>query len=488
MNPQDSVILLMSNDKLTFKQLHDRLDILEEHVKRLQIENKQLRKENTELKEIIKRIEARLRVVDGPHTPSSQVPIYTKNNTGNTTNDNNPKKAEDQKKRQNKRGREKGHKGTTLTLKSTKIVNDYISECHHCRCLIPKSIQKQYYSYQEVESPVEIKLDVIQHNMFTSVCPNCSSKEETDKKNKGTLFGNNMRAFVSLLYEVGRTPLSGICEIIEAFLKQKFSKSMIYKALYANAVVLDKRVIDIKKEVLASGSIHVDETSYPVILHGRMLGWIWVYASKTQVYFDFADTRSKIEFERNIDPGGGAVINVDGYNAYASYPLKQRCWAHILRESKALSKKSLIGWNIHNSLNSLFVSLQETLPTNKPKGIRKHAIVKIDEILALRDLLGLRDLSNEDAQIIVFLDKLGRAKNELLTALNYDDVDLTNNLAERLLRGIVLQRKIRRFVASENGKKILINHATVFQTWKFKKLNPYEELIKLLENNNASVA
>ena len=419
----------------------------------------------------VETLEKLLNIYNGPNTPSSQVPGYKKAKKEHE----NPQKKISGKKR----GREKGHKGTTLVLEPTTIVNDYIPECNDCHHSIAKNIQKHYYSFQEVESPVEIKLDVIQHNVFKAICPNCGSKEETDKNNKGTIFGKNMRSFVSLLYEVGRTPLSGISQIIEAFLKQKFSESMIYKALYANAIVLDKTVNEIKKEVLASPTIHVDETSYPVIQDERNLGWIWVYATKTAVYFDFADTRGKKEFERNIDPGGSAVITVDGYNAYASYPLKQRCWAHVLRESKALSKKSDLGWNIHNLLSSLFVSIQETLPTKKPKGIKKHGLSKINEIL---------DLRNEDAQIIAFMNKLDRAKIELLTAIDHDYVELTNNLAERLLRSIVIQRKIRGSVASENGKKILINHATAFQTWKLNKVNPYEEFLKLLENNNASAA
>lgn len=363
-------------------------------------------------------------------------------------------------------------------LEPTEIVDDHISECDHCHHTIPIDNQKKIYSYQEVEIPV-IQLDVIQHNVYEAICPICKCTVNTGKRNKGTIFGNNMRSLVSLLYEVGRVPLSGINQIFEAMLKQDFSKSMIYKALYANAKVLEKPVKEIKKEVVASSSIHIDETSYTVIMDERKLGWIWVYAAKNAVYYDFADTRGKDEFERNIDPGGGKVIVVDGYNAYASYPEKQRCWAHILRESKALSKKSDEGWNIHHLLSSLFETIQKTLPVKKPEGIKKQALARINMILNLR---------SDDAQINSFIGKLGNAKNDLLTAIDHDNVDLTNNQAERLLRDIVIHRKIRRFVASENGKKILINHATTFQTWKMKNMNPYEELIKLLENYDASAS
>lgn len=430
----------------------------------------ELTSKNEELAVKVKNLSKQLNIYNGPNTPSSQIPNYKKEK----------KEPTDQKKRQSgrKRGREKGHKGTTLILEPTKIVDDYIPECNHCHYIIPKDIQTKFYSFQEVEAPV-IQLDVIQHNVYRANCPNCGSVVDTDKKNKGTIFGNNMRSFVSLLYEVGRTPLSGISEIMEAFLKQKFSESMIYKALYANANVLDKPFNEIKKEVLESPSIHVDETSYTIITNERKLGWIWVYATNNAVYYDFADTRGKKEFERNIDPGGDVVINVDGYNAYSSYPIKQRCWSHILRESKTLSKNSDVGWKIHHLLYTLFVSIQETLPTKKPEGIKKRALVKINEIL---------DLRTDNAQVISFLGKLDKAKNDLLTAIDYDYVDLTNNLAERLLRNIVIQRKIRRYVASDKGKIILINHATTFQTWKLKNMNPYEEMIKLLEYSDATAA
>lgn len=311
------------------------IEVLIKKVEELTDRVEKLTKENVELRK-------QLNIYNGPNTPSSQKPNYKTEK----------KEAKDQKKSLAKegRGREKGHKGSTLVLEPTKIVDDHISECDHCHHIIPIENQKKIYSYQEVETPVVIQLDVIQHNVYEATCPNCKCTVNTDKKNKGTIFGNNMRSLVSLLYEVGRVPLSGIKQIIEAFLKQPFSESMIYKALYANAKVLDRAVKEIKTEIQESPVIHVDETSYTIIMDERELGWIWVYATKNAVYYDFADTRGKKEFERIIDPGGGKIIIVDGYNAYASYPEKQRCWAHILRESKALSNKSLVGWNIHQLL------------------------------------------------------------------------------------------------------------------------------------------
>ena len=436
------------------------IEVLINKVEELTIQVEKLTKENIELKK-------QLNIYNGPNTPSSQKPAYKKESKGQKKN-----------LTKERRGRPKGHEGTTLVLESTEIVDDYIPECNHCHHTIPIEYQKKIYSYQEVETPV-IQLDVIQHNVYEAICPNCNCKVNTDKKNKGTIFGNNMRSLVSLLYEVGRVPLSGINQIIEAMLKQKFSESMIYKALYANAIVLEKVVKEIKEEINASSVVHIDETSYTVIMDERKLGWIWVYATKTAVYFDFANTRGKKEFERIIDPGGGKVIIVDGYNAYASYPEKQRCWAHVLRESKTLSKKTDEGWNVHQLLSSLFENIQNSLPAKNSGGIKKKALDRINEII---------DLRSEDAQINSFFGKLNTAKNDLLTAIDHANVDLTNNLAERLLRDIVLHRKIRRFVASENGKKILINHATTFQTWKLKNMNPYEELIKLLENYDASAS
>ena len=73
-----------------------------------------------------------------------------------------------------------------------------------------------------------------------------------------------------------------------------------------------------------------------------------------------------------------------------------------------------------------------------------------------------------------------------MIVITYDFVYFTTSLAERLLRDIVLYRKIRRLVASENGKKILVKHATVFQTWKLRGFNPYNELLYLLDNYDAS--
>ena len=62
---------------------------------------------------------------------------------------------------------------------------------------------------------------------------------------------------------------------------------------------------------MASPYLHVDETSYTVVSDKRTLGWIWVYATKNEVFYDFAESRKKDEFERviRLDPGG-RICNV----------------------------------------------------------------------------------------------------------------------------------------------------------------------------------
>jgi hypothetical protein len=75
------------------------------------------------------------------------------------------------------------------------------------------------------------------------------------------------------------------------------------------------------------------------------------------------------------------------------------------------------------------------------------------------------------------------AKDHLLTALDYPELVLDNNLSERNLRKIVIHRKIRGYVASEHVIINLLTFATVFETWRMWKINPYDELEKILKQS-----
>ena len=67
------------------------------------------------------------------------------------------------------------------------------------------------------------------------------------------------------------------------------------------------------------------------------------------------------------------ILSVDGHTAYKNIGLLQRCWAHIIRESKELLEYK--HYEIHHeNLMSVFTQLKEARA--KPHSFKKRFLLK----------------------------------------------------------------------------------------------------------------
>ena len=71
-------------------------------------------------------------------------------------------------------------------------------------------------------------------------------------------------------------------------------------------------------------------------------------------------------------------------------------------------------------------------------------------------------------------------KHNLLTALLYENVPLTNNLAERSIRPLVVIRKISGGSKQPQGAKVLEVNMSILQTIRMKKLPVFSTLKQYL--------
>ncbi len=468
----------MSDDNSPLKKLNNRLDKLEAENKQFKVENKRFKAENKQFKKEIKvlekkvsTLENRLKIYEGPNSPSSQKPLFLKKasseNSGKPGN-----------KIRKKKGRKNGHKGSTLVLTPDRIQNDFVERCGNCHEQINYLHQKHIYSYDEAELPETIKIDIIRHNVYEGICDNCNHSTAATKQLKGTMIGPKLASFFSLLWYRGRTPLRGLSEILDALTNLEFSPATINNCLRTVGEKLDNSVVRVKQEVLSSNQVHIDETGYVSNIDERELDWIWSASTPNEVIYEFKKGRSTDDLKElwTKDPGKTIAI-VDGWLAYNIFPKKQRCWAHILRESHDLAKRrGGLVVALDDNLTLLFHDIKryrELRPDARNPVIRQDALIRLENIISTAEA------SNDD-DTIKFVRKLKNASVDLLTAVDHPEVPFTNNLAERLLRPLVIHRKIRGFVASERGKKSLANHATMFETWKLRNINPYEALLNIL--------
>ena len=264
----------------------------------------------------------------------------------------------------------------------------------------------------------------------------------------------------------------------------------------------------IARHVLDAGRLHGDDTTVPLLARGgAKTARLWTYVRDDRPWgggappaalFHFSTDRRKEHPTRHLAEWHG-VLQSDVYGGYNDLYLADRspgpvrsalCWSHARRkffelaDIKAIARK---GKKV----------AQEISP------IALDAVTRIDAIFAVeRDITGLSDAARHEARqqwVAPMVNDLHdwmlaeRARmskhNPVAKAINYmlegtgrweaftaflDDgcLCLTNNAAERALRGIALGRKSWLFAGSERGGDRAAFMYTLIVTAKMNDIDP----------------
>ena len=264
----------------------------------------------------------------------------------------------------------------------------------------------------------------------------------------------------------------------------------------------------IARHVLDAGRLHGDDTTVPLLARGgAKTARLWTYVRDDRPWdggappaalFHFSTDRRKEHPTRHLAEWHG-VLQSDVYGGYNDLYLADRspgpvrsalCWSHARRkffelaDIKAIARK---GKKVAKEISPIALD----------------AVTRIDAIFAVeRDITGLSDAARHEARqqwVAPMVNDLHdwmlaeRARmskhNPVAKAINYmlegtgrweaftaflDDgrLCLTNNAAERALRGIALGRKSWLFAGSERGGDRAAFMYTLIVTAKMNDIDP----------------
>ncbi len=268
----------------------------------------------------------------------------------------------------------------------------------------------------------------------------------------------------------------------------------------------------IERHVLAAGRLHGDDTTVPILAKGKTIqGRIWTYvrddrpfggpAPPAALYYASRDRRS----EHPVRHLGGfaGILQADAYGGYNELydPLRAPgpivsalCWAHARRRFFELAD---IAANARRGRNATAIS-----------PIALEAVRRIDRLFDIeRGITGrsaedrLRARREESAPLVAELEAWLREQRGRLSRsspvaepIDYmlrrwdrftrflDDgrICLTNNAAERALRGFALGRKSWLFAGSERGAERAAVMATLIATARMNDVDPQAWLADVL--------
>jgi len=435
-----------------------RVRLLEEQITLLEEQNTVLKelvegqqKHIEHLEVYVEKLEKKLLFYENPHTPPSK-----------------SRKKPPRKESSGKLGAPKGHpKYEREEPEPTGSVEYSEDKCPHCESDLGQPFKTERIIEEEIPEPQPI--EVIEHLVNHYKCPKCNKHIIAKNNVPSGRFGINVLTHVTLLNYDDRLPLRKTVSSLERHYNIHITDVGVFKITNSVAKKLELPYKGLIQRIRNAKVIYADETEIKV---DGITYHLWTFVTENEVLFVIRKSRSKSVIEEVLGAKFDGVICSDGWIAYTQYTSNlQRCWAHLLREAKDLAEKYTSFEGFHKAFNMIF---------EKIKKIRKNQFslktrIKWKERLKLEmeQLIGQMNSYKEFRKFAVTV------KNGLehwFTCLINLLVEPTNNIAERALRELIVQRKIIGGLRREKGAHIMEVITSMIATIKKRELPLFQTI------------
>ncbi len=336
-----------------------------------------------------------------------------------------------------------------------------------------------------IELPVT-PVEVTEHVLVARICPVCQRRRLPKEALQGVVLGQqrlgvNLVSLMVTLREEGRLPLRTVQWYLQTV--HQLDLSLGARAIQGVARQGQPAVRGILEQVRVSPVVHADETGWR---QDGANGYVWTFSTPSERYF-LRRGRDKGVVDEVLDPSFEGVLVSDFYAAYNHYPgLKQRCWAHLLRDIHDLKglypeDAGLAQWA--EAVHQVYTEAKASVLPRAQPGHRIQLVLE-EKLMALARPF-LNDPLAAQAKLC---RRMERFIKELFVFVSDPAVPPDNNAAERSLRHLVISRKISGGTRSDQGtdtKPVLsqvegMTLASLFGTWRARGLNPLLECRRLL--------
>lgn len=381
-------------------------------------------------------------------------------------------KAKSTKKRK-RRGAKKGHKGSRqVLLDPTEVIAVHPGTCS-CGGADLAGVTP-YDTHQHIELP-EIRPIVRRFVLYGGWCTRCGrpvqARRDQLPPSAQVGFGPRLTSLVGLLSGVVGVSRRDVQRLLDAILGVPASLGAIQKMVDRTSRAIEPHYHAIGAQVHSAPVNHVDETSWR---SQGALQWLWVLANRTAAYFQIRPGRTKKDFLALIGLWQGILVS-DDYGCYRDWVhLHQTCLAHLIRRARKLAEapdleRARFGRSLKAELQRMCAWAQAP-PTVPEWNAHYMRLVKL-----LFRHTGRSDDAGRLARALV------RQLDNLWVYLEHHAVDPTNNLAERVLRFLVIRRKVSGGTQSEKGNRWTERIASLRETCRLRGQRSYPILVDAVQ-------
>jgi len=232
--------------------------------------------------------------------------------------------------------------------------------------------------------------------------------------------------------------------------------------------------------------VNADETGWRI---GTLAAWLWVFTHQEVTVYAIRDNRSSEVVIEILGEEFKGILTTDCYLAYDDRKfkewLKQKCVGHLLKDLKEM-KESKSGRALHFARQVTMV-LQAALALKAEKNrldpFTFHQ--QAQELESRLDLLIAPHRRLSDRDNARFAKRLRKHRPHLLRFLYVNELEATNNLAERMLRPAVITRKTNGCNRNRSGAMTHAILASVLVTCRQHAIPILDYLVQLQQLGGA---
>ena len=380
------------------------------------------------------------------------------------------------KKSKRNRGGQPGHPGVTRSLLPESEV-DHI-EKHQppslCECGGEVNSTDEYSRHQVHDIP-PVKPVVTEHQLLHGCCKDCGKKYQAELPPhvpRGML-GPYLLVLIATLTSDYKMSKRDVTRFLMDFYSLSICIATVKRAEETVSDALEKPVNEAKHYVKEQEIVNADETSHAEC--GKRM-WTWVAISGVVAVFLITATRSKKAAIELLGATFNGILGPDRYPAYlwVAAHCRQICWAHLKRDFKKISertgKSKWIGLRLLVYTNRMFHYWHQVRDGKITRGQFKKLMQPIRNKVELLLISGTKvDNSKTQGTCLEIL----KIKAALWTFIDKIGVEPTNNIAEQVLRKIVIWRKVCFGTWSCNGTLYLERVMTIVATCRLQNRSVY---------------
>lgn len=434
--------------------LSDEVEYWKQKYKEEKHKKEQLKEENTKLKEEIEKLTKT--------NKRYQVSLFDHGNF---------KRPETSNKK--KKGGQSGHKDTNREARGDNALYQkqrlFLSNCGNCGTTLPRvTATRQKILFDIIINPEVVKLILESERQWCGSC-----KMEVYARDSRSLpfteYGMNTFMLVMILRFKAHASMGTIATVINISHGLKLSKSNVASLLLQAKKYLRSHYEELQEAVRKGSVMYTDETGW--LVNGEK-AWLWIMATEEVTVYYAAESRGKGIAEELYGTSQARCMH-DGLRSYENAIPKDKqcyCWAHMLRfahEECVTEKEGSQAIWLKDALVRIY-HIKDNNSAYTKKQLEKVLRAEFRHLLAV---------SVEDAACQKIQGRLRIQQEGLIKSLLYTP-DGTNNLAERELRPMVINKRISNGSNTYKGMETTAIIGSVVQTLARKE----SDIIPVLKN------